>query len=124
MSSLIQPSQALPNAQGTKSVAPSGALRGLLAPDIPSMSESEASVSLDALPSAPPPEVVAQIQTAGANYEALRAQGYEVRYSHDAQTRKTTVELVDGAGTVLKTLSPAEAVSLAMGGSDGTAAGS
>lgn len=122
MSSLIQPSQALPNTQGAKSVAPSSALRGLLAPDIPPMSGSEASVSLDAVPSAPPPEVVAQIQTAGANYEALRAQGYEVRYSHDSQTRKTTVELVDGAGTVLKTLSPAEAVDLAMGGSDGMAA--
>lgn len=124
MSSLIQPSQALPSTQRTTAVAPSGAVRGVLAPETSPMSESEAPVSLDALPSAPPPEVVAQIQTAGANYESLRAQGYDVRYSYDEQARKTTIRLVDGSGTVVKTLSPAEAVDLAMGGSDGTAAGS
>lgn len=123
MSSLIQPSQALPSTQRTASVAPSGAVRGLLAPETSPVSESEAPVSLDALPSAPPPDVVAQIQTAGANYESLRAQGYDVRYSYDEQTRKTTVELLDGSGTVMKALSPAEAVELAMGGGDGTAAG-
>jgi hypothetical protein len=94
----------------------------MLAPQTSPPIESEAAVSLDALPSTPPPEVVAQIQTAGANYEALRAQGYEVHYSYDSQARKTTVQLLDASGTAVKTLSPAEAVELAMGGADGVEA--
>lgn len=123
MSSLIQPSQALPSTPRTTSLAPSGAMRAVLAPQLSPLSESEAPVSLDTLPSTPPPDVVAQIQTAGANYESLRAQGYEVQYSYDEQARKTTVQLLDSSGTVVKTLSPAEAVELAMSGTDGTAAG-
>jgi hypothetical protein len=98
-------------------------MRALLAPQTSPLSESEAPVSLDTLPSTPPPDVVAQIQTAGANYEGLRAQGYEVHYSYDEQARKTIVQLLDSSGTVVKTLSPAEAVELAMGGTDGTTAG-
>ncbi|HEV7941314.1 MAG TPA: hypothetical protein VGP17_00785 [Solirubrobacteraceae bacterium] len=123
MSSLIQPSQALPSTPRATSLAPSGAMRALLAPQTSPLSESEAPVSLDTLPSTPPPDVVAQIQTAGANYEGLRAQGYEVHYSYDEQARKTIVQLLDSSGTVVKTLSPAEAVELAMGGTDGTTAG-
>ena len=123
MSSLIQPSQALPSTPRTTSLAPSAAMRAVLAPQTSPLSESEAPVSLDTLPSTPPPDVVAQIQTAGANYESLRARGYEVHYSYDEQARKTTVQLLDSSGTVVKTLSPAEAVELAMGGTDGTAAG-
>jgi hypothetical protein len=118
MSSLIQPPQGPPKPAGVTPLLRSGATRAL-APQTASSSESEASVSLDTLPSAPPPEVVAQIQTAGANYESLQAQGYEVHYSYDEQARKTNVELRDGTGTVLKTLSPSEAVDLAMGGTDG-----
>ncbi len=118
MSSLIQPPQGPPNAPGVTPLLRGSATRAL-APQTASSSESEASVSLDTLPSAPPPEVVEQIQTAGANYESLRAQGYEVHYSYDEQARKTNVELRDGSGTVVKTLSPSEAVDLAMGGTDG-----
>lgn len=121
MSSLIQPFQgptgtpAAPSisaARGANGTKPAGAASG-----------SEAPVSLDTLPSTPPPEVVSQIETAGASYEKLRSEGYEVRYAHDEQSRKTTVELRDAAGVVVKTLSPAEAVELAMGGTLGQADG-
>lgn len=118
MSSLIQPPQGPPNAPGVRPLLRSSAARAI-APQTVSSSESEDPVSLDTLPSAPPPEVVAQIQTAGENYETLRAQGYEVHYSYDEQARKTSVELRDSSGTVLKRLSPSEAVDLAMGGADG-----
>ena len=53
MSSLIQPSQALPSTPRTTSVAPSGAMRASLAPQTSPLSESEAPVSLDTLPSTP-----------------------------------------------------------------------
>lgn len=114
MSSLIQPYQ---GPSGTPAAAPvraaSAAGRG--AAQTAATSESEAPVSLDTLPSSPPPEVVAQIETAGATYDKLRSEGHELRYSHDEQARKTTVELLDGSGAVVKTLSAAEAVELAMG---------
>lgn len=118
MSSLIQPPQGPPKPAGATPLLRSGAARAL-APQTTSTSASEAPVSLDTLPSAPPPEVVAQILTAGANYKSLRAQGYELHYSYDEQARKTTVQLRDGSGTVVKTLTPSEAIDLAMGGADG-----
>jgi hypothetical protein len=119
MSSVIQPSQGLPSTSRAASLPRISAARAVLAPQTSPPSESEAPVSLDTLPSAPPPEVIAQ--TAGATYENLRAQGYEVHYSYDEQSHKTTVQLRDASGTVVKTLSPAEAVDLAMGGADGQA---
>jgi hypothetical protein len=118
MSSLIQPTQAPSATPRATPVSPTGAARAGATETSPT-AESEAPVSLDMLPSSPPPEVLAQIQTAGANYETLRAQGCQVRYSYDEQARKTTVQLLDGSGTVIKTLSPAEAVDLAMGAVDG-----
>lgn len=123
MSSLIQPSQALPSTSRATSVARISAARAALVQQTSATSESEAPVSLDTLPSTPPPEVISQIQTAGATYESLRAQGYEVHYGYDEQARKTTAQLRDASGTVVKTLSPAEAVDLAMGGADGQQAG-
>jgi hypothetical protein len=118
MSSLIQPPQGPPNAPRVTPLLRSGATRAVATQTV-SSSESEAPVSLDTLPSAPPPEVVAQIQTAGENYETLRAQGYEVHYSYDEDARKTSIELRDGSGTVLKRLSPSEAIDLAMGSVEG-----
>lgn len=119
MSSLIQPFQGPSGTTATPSIAAARGARG--APPTGAATKSEAPVSLDTLPSTPPPEVVSQIETAGANYEKLRSEGYEVRYAHDEQSRKTTVELRDAAGVVVKTLSPAEAVELAMGGTLGEA---
>jgi hypothetical protein len=118
MSSLIQPSR---GPSGTSTAASIGATRGARAAtsQTSATSESEAPVSLDTLPSAPPAEVLAQIETAGATYEQLRSEGYEVRYSHDERSRKTTAELLDGAGMVVKTLTASEAVELATGGSVG-----
>lgn len=118
MNSLIQPSQGPSNTTPATPIAPTGTARAIAPQALPT-SESEAPVSLDTLPSAPPPEVIGQIQTAGATYESLKAQGYEVHYSYDEQSRKTSVQLLDGSGTVVKTLSPAEAVDLSMGGLDG-----
>jgi hypothetical protein len=117
MSSLIQPFQGPSGTRATPSIAAARGARG--AAPSSAASESEAPVSLDTLPSSPPPEVVSQIETAGATYEKLRSEGYEVRYAHDEQSRRTTVELRDAAGIVVKTLSPAEAVELAMGGTLG-----
>jgi hypothetical protein len=118
MSSLIQPSQGPSGPSGAASVGAARDARAATS-QTSATSESEAPVSLDTLPSTPPPEVLAQIETAGATYERLRSEGYELRYAHDGQSRKTTAELLDGTGMVVKTLSASEAVELAMGGSVG-----
>lgn len=118
MSSLIQPYQPPSSTSMARPVAPAGSTRAAVSQACTPI-ESEAPVSLDALPSVPPPEVIAQIETAGATYESLRAQGYEVHYSYDEQSRRTNAELRDASGNVVKTLSPAEAVDLAMGGAVG-----
>lgn len=118
MSSLIQPYQPPSSPSMTRPVAPAGSARAAVSQAAAPI-ESESPVALDALPSVPPPEVIAQIDTAGANYESLRAQGYEVHYSCDEQSRRTIAELRDATGNVVKTLSPAEAVDLAMGGAVG-----
>lgn len=121
MSSLIQPFQGLPRAARTTPVARSGAVDAPPAPQAAPSSAGAAPVSLDALPSAPPQEVLTQIQTAAGNYEALRAQGYEVHYAYDETTRKSTAELRDTSGNLIRTLSPSEAIALASAGSEGQA---
>jgi hypothetical protein len=76
---------------------------------------NEAPVSIDAIPSAPPPEVLAQMKAAGEAYAALQSEGYEVHYSHDPLTHKVTAELRDREGAVVRTLTPSEAIALATG---------
>jgi len=82
-------------------------------------------VSLDTIPSAPPATVLDQIQAAGSAWKSLQSQGFEVRYSHDPQSRRTTATLHDRSGAAVRALTPTEAVELAAGaGPAGAANGS
>lgn len=117
MSSLIQPSQGLSGAPATSAPPkPGSARRPRTQPAATAAAKSEAPVSLDTVPSSPPPEVLEQVRAAGRAYEQLQSQGLEVRYSHDPASRKTTATLHDRSGALLRTLSPSEAVKLAQGG--------
>jgi hypothetical protein len=73
------------------------------------------SISLDAIPSSPPQEVFDQMADAAETYERLSAQGRELRFARDADSGRTTIEVRDRGGNVLKLLSPAEALELAAG---------
>jgi hypothetical protein len=73
------------------------------------------SVSLDALPSSPPPEVLDQMASAAHAYDELLSQGRELRFARDEQSGRTAVEVRDRAGNVLKTISPSQALELAAG---------
>ncbi len=75
-----------------------------------------APVSVEATPSSPPPEVLAQLSRAADAYDALAAEGREVRFATDESGRGATAQLVDAHGNVLAQLSPAEAIELALGG--------
>ena len=113
MSSPITPPQGPAAAQPvrpTEAARPSAALQGAGAPFA-----SELTVALDTIPSSPPQEVLDQMASASRTHEALSAQGRELRFSRDAQSGRTRIEVRDRAGNVLKTLSPAQALEVAAG---------
>jgi hypothetical protein len=72
-------------------------------------------VALDTLASNPPREVLDQMAAAAQTHESLRAQGRELRFSRDGQSGRTTIEVRDRSGRVLKTISPSQALEIAAG---------
>jgi hypothetical protein len=85
-------------------------------PPVGGAAASVPSVSLSAIPSSPPQEVLDQMAGAARVYERLNSQGRELRFAHDQDNGRTTIEVRDRRGNVLKQLSPAEALDLAAGG--------
>jgi hypothetical protein len=76
----------------------------------------QSTVSVQTLPSSPPPEVLEQMASAAQRYDELTAQGRELRFARDEQSGRTQVEVRDRAGRLVKTLSPAQALDVAAGG--------
>lgn len=76
----------------------------------------QSSVSVRALPSSPPPEVLDEMADAAQRYDELTAQGRELRFARDSESGRTRIEVRDRAGRLVKTLSPAEALDVAAGG--------
>lgn len=77
---------------------------------------AQSSVSVQTLPSSPPPEVLEQMAGAAQRYDELTAQGRELRFARDQESGRTRIEVRDRAGRVVKTLSPAQALDVAAGG--------
>lgn len=67
-----------------------------------------------ALPSAPPDEVLEQMHEANEVGERLRAQNRELHFEPD-QDGRVTIELRTLDGSVVRTLSPSEALDVASG---------
>jgi hypothetical protein len=110
MSSPVTPSQG-PISAGP--VPPTGVVRGC--PSSGGPFRVERPVSPNAFPQHPPREVLDQMAQADQRYESLRAQGRELRFSRDAQSGRTTIEVRDREGRVLKTISPSQALQVAAG---------
>jgi hypothetical protein len=72
-------------------------------------------VSFEAIPSSPPAEVLEQMAGAAEVYERLSAQGRELRFARDETSGRTTIEVRDRRGNMLKRLSPSEALDVAAG---------
>jgi hypothetical protein len=70
--------------------------------------------SVDAIPSGPPPEVREQMAQAQRAYEQLADQGRSLHFGHDDAGR-TTVEMRDSEGALVRTLTLSEVVDLASG---------
>lgn len=114
MSSLIQQTQAPAIAAAaatrrTGAAAAAGRLQETAA------GQSAGPISVETMPSTPPAEVLAQMRQAADTWDSLQAEGYEVHYSQDPQTRRTTVELRDAQGVTVRRLTPSEALELAAG---------
>jgi hypothetical protein len=114
MSSPITPS---PSTAGTGPVLRAAAASRPpgVAPTIHAAAASGPSVSLNAIPSSPPQEVLDQMAGAAQVYEHLSSQGRELRFAHDHASGRIKIEVCDRGGNVLKQLSPAQALDLAAG---------
>ncbi len=77
---------------------------------------AQSSVSLQTLPSSPPPEVLDQMADAAQRYDELTSQGRELRFARDPESGRTRIEVRDRAGHLVKMLSPAQALDVAAGG--------
>lgn len=77
---------------------------------------AQSAVTLQTLPSSPPPEVLEQMAGAAQRYDELTAQGRELRFARDAQSGRTRIEVRDREGHLMKTLSPSQALDVAAGG--------
>jgi hypothetical protein len=75
----------------------------------------EATLAPVASRGAPPPEVFDQIAAAGRIHEWLRENGHQLRFLAAAPGERTRIELHDGDGNAVRTLSVAEAFELAAG---------
>jgi hypothetical protein len=112
MSSPIVPPQ---NPAGTAALYGASTAARPATPSAPGPAAVASSVSLNAIPSAPAPEVLEQMAAAAQTYERLSAQGRELRFARDAASGRTTIEVRDRRGNVLKRLSPAQALDVAAG---------
>ena len=80
----------------------------------PAVSGAAPAASVDAIPSGPPADVRAQMAQAQRAYERLAAQGRSLHFGYD-ESGRTTVELRDRDGALLRTLSLSDVVDLASG---------
>lgn len=103
-SNAMRPAQGLP----TPTARRGGAFEAAMAAQAPS-------VRLQTFPSSPPREVLDEMASAARVHDALRAQGRELHFAHDAQSGRMTVQVRDSGGHVLRTISPSEALKVAAG---------
>jgi hypothetical protein len=68
----------------------------------------------DAIPSAPPPDAMAEVERAAGRYEELRADRRQLHF--EVSGRRVRVEVQDLDGTVLKRIPSISALDIAAGG--------
>ena len=75
------------------------------------------SVTVDTIPSSPPPEVHEAMGVAAQAYDKLQAQGQEMRFKVNQGTGKLVVEVHDLHGQLLFQVPASKALEIAGGGS-------
>ena len=74
------------------------------------------SVTVDTMPSSPPPEVLDAIGAAAKAYDRLTANGVQLHFHVDDESGKVAVHVYDTQGSVLGSLAPSQALDLATRG--------
>jgi hypothetical protein len=77
---------------------------------------ADESVTIDTMPSTPPPEVLDAIGEAARAYDRLTANGVQLHFHVDEQTGKVGVHVYDMQGTVLGSLAPSQVLDIATSG--------
>jgi hypothetical protein len=77
---------------------------------------ADGSVTVDTMPSTPPPEVLDAIGEAARAYDRLTANGVQLHFHVDEQTGKVGVHVYDMQGTVLGSLAPSQVLDIATSG--------
>ncbi len=71
--------------------------------------------TVDATPSRPPAEVLAEMEAASRRYQELRSQHRELHFTHDDERNRVVVEVRDLEGNVLRTIPPSKALDVIAG---------
>jgi len=114
MSSPIMPIQGPPDLSTEATSADSDAAD--INAFVSELAASEAMLAPVASRGAPPPEVFDQIAAAGRIHERLRESGHQLRFFADAAGERPRIEIHDGEGNAVRTLSATEAFELASDG--------
>jgi hypothetical protein len=109
-------SSPIPPLDGSRALGPASATARATAGTSIAPTAPVSSISLETIPSSPPPEVLAQIALAAQTYDGLGARGYDLHFAHDPASGRTNIEVRDASGALLRTLSPTEAIDLAAEG--------
>ncbi|MGO9321047.1 MAG: hypothetical protein ACLQBY_09635 [Solirubrobacteraceae bacterium] len=117
MSSPILPIKGPPDLSRATPSAGSGAAD--ISAFVSELATNEATLTAVASRGVPPPEVFDQIAAAARYHEQLREDGHQLRFFAGAPGEQTRIEIHDGDGNAVRTLSTAEALELAAGKSLG-----
>lgn len=72
-------------------------------------------VTLSQAVNGPPPELAAEVETAGRRWDELQAMGRELRFEQDPETGRVVVEVRDLEGRLIRTVPPSAALEIAAG---------
>ena len=88
------------------------------APSAPAARTEKAppAVTVDTLPSAPPPEVLHEIAAASQAYDRLAAAGHHLQFGTDPATGRLAVDVIDASGRVSGQMSATAALRVATTG--------
>ena len=70
----------------------------------------------DVIRASPPPDVLAEVDAAGARAEELAAQNRELHFARDEATGRTIIQVRTLDGEVLRTIPPSEMLDVMSGG--------
>ena len=70
----------------------------------------------DVIPASPPPEVLAEVERAGARASELASQNRELHFRRDEVTGRTIIEVRTLEGEVLRTIPPSKLLDVMSGG--------